>query len=197
MSSPDMTERGPEPGPQPDPTPTPEATSESASEEITVRPIPREARPYQGHRAGIASRFIADSIDLAIIVTAQGMLYLGWVGFQFLLQPTAGLSFPSPSTLQLLAGYFVLAVLYLATGWWATGRTIGKRLIGLRVVNFRGGPMRPIGSLLRALFCVFFPIGLFWVILSDENRSLADTVLRTSVIYDWRLRHIRDVHNGG
>lgn len=166
-----------------------------AAEEVDVRPIPREARPYQGHRAGIASRFLADSIDLAVILIALGMSYLGWVAFQFLLQPTSGLTFPDVATWQVLVGYFAVSVLYLAAGWWATGRTIGKRVIGLRVVNFRGRQLRPLGALLRAIFCVFFPIGLFWVILSDENRSLADTVLRTSVIYDWRLRHIRDVHS--
>lgn len=180
MTTPDMAEPAPEP----------------PGDEIDARPLPREARPYQGHRAGIASRFLADSIDLIVILTLLGMGYLGWVAFQFLLQPTAGLTFPDVSALQVLAGYFAVAVLYLAAGWWATGRTIGKRIIGLRVVNFRGRPLRPVGALLRSLFCVFFPIGLFWVILSDENRSLADTVLRTSVIYDWRLRHIREVHNG-
>jgi uncharacterized RDD family membrane protein YckC len=162
--------------------------------DIDTRPIPPEARPYQGHRAGIASRFLANCIDLVVILVTMGVLYTGWVATLFLLEPTAGLTFPKVPASALLAAYFAVAVLYLALSWWATGRTIGKRLIGLRVVNYRGGRLRPIGALLRALLCVFFPMVLFWVVFSDENRSLADTLLRTSVIYDWRLRHIRELH---
>jgi hypothetical protein len=31
-----------------------------------------------------------------------------------------------------------------------------------------------------------FPIGLLWTAVSRENRSLADLLLRTSVVYDWQ-----------
>jgi uncharacterized RDD family membrane protein YckC len=148
--------------------------------------IPREARPYQGHRAGIASRFLANSIDLGVILASLAGIYLGWVGLQFLIDPRAGASWPTVSGWLILIAYFVVAVLYLAVGWWLTGRTVGKSLIGLRVLGARRARMYPVAALLRAAFCVFFPIGLFWVVLSDENRSLADTVLRSSVIYDWR-----------
>jgi len=33
---------------------------------------------------------------------------------------------------------------------------------------------------------VFFPVGVFWVVLSPERRSVQDVVLRTVVVYDWR-----------
>lgn len=36
-----------------------------------------------------------------------------------------------------------------------------------------------------ALACALFPIGLLRVAVSQENRSLQDVVLRTSVIYGW------------
>ncbi len=39
--------------------------------------------------------------------------------------------------------------------------------------------------MLRAGFCVVFPIGLFWCAVSRENRSVQDVVLRSSVIHDW------------
>ena len=41
----------------------------------------------------------------------------------------------------------------------------------------------PASSVLRR-----FPVGLFWVAFSRENRSLQDVVLRTSVIHDWLIR---------
>ena len=42
-----------------------------------------------------------------------------------------------------------------------------------------------VGALLRAVLCVLFPIGLFWIVLSSENRSVQDVLLRSSVVYDW------------
>ena len=53
---------------------------------------------------------------------------------------------------------------------------------------FQGARLHPLGALARAAFYVIFPIGLLWVLVSGQNRSLQDLVLRTSVIYDW------DVH---
>ena len=37
----------------------------------------------------------------------------------------------------------------------------------------------------RALLCVFLPVVLLWVVVSPENRSGADVLLRSSVVYDW------------
>jgi uncharacterized RDD family membrane protein YckC len=33
-----------------------------------------------------------------------------------------------------------------------------------------------------------FPVGLLWCAVSGENRSLADLLVRTSVVYDWHVR---------
>ena len=60
--------------------------------------------------------------------------------------------------------------------------------MGLRVVGRRGRRLGPLRSLLRAAFCVFFPIGLFWCIVSPERRSVQDVVLWTRVVYDWMPR---------
>ena len=57
--------------------------------------------------------------------------------------------------------------------------------MGLRVVNHRGDRLPWLTSFLRAGFCTVFPLGLAWVLVSRSNRSLQDTVLRTSCIYDW------------
>jgi hypothetical protein len=34
------------------------------------------------------------------------------------------------------------------------------------------------------VLCTLFPIGLVWVLVSGENRSVQDVLLRTSVVYD-------------
>jgi hypothetical protein len=51
-----------------------------------------------------------------------------------------------------------------------------------------GRPPRVGGALLRAVLCVLFPIGLFWVAVSRANRSAQDVVLRYAVVYDWSQR---------
>ena len=66
-----------------------------------------------------------------------------------------------------------------------SGRTVGARVMGLRVVGRRGTRVRWAPALLRAVFCAAFPIGLFWCAVSRESRSVQDVVLRTSVIHDW------------
>jgi uncharacterized RDD family membrane protein YckC len=38
-------------------------------------------------------------------------------------------------------------------------------------------------GLLRAICCVLFPIGLLWVVVDRQRRSLQDIVFRTRVIY--------------
>ena len=65
-----------------------------------------------------------------------------------------------------------------------SGRTVGKRLLGVRVVP-RGGSA--FGLVVRGV-CIFFPMPLFWSAFSRENRSVADLIFRTSVIYDWRSK---------
>jgi uncharacterized RDD family membrane protein YckC len=147
--------------------------------------IPKEARSFQGHRAGVVSRTIAATIDLAVVVAILVSFYVAWAAVKFLHNPH-NFSLPAPSYAAILLVGFWVSVLYLTVVWTATGRSYGNHLMGLRVLNFQGRKPFVPGAFLRALFCVFFPIGLFWVAISRANRSVQDVVLRTSVIYDWR-----------
>ena len=159
-------------------------------EDLVIDPVPVEARPYQGRRAGIVSRILACSIDFAVVLVVLASAYIGWAALLFLVNPT-GFTFPSVTLLMgLIVGGAFLFV-YLTMLWTTTGKTYGDHVLGLRVVNFRGDRVHFIGGVLRAAFCVFFPIGLFWCVVSSENRSVQDVVLRTSVIYDWKPRKPR------
>jgi uncharacterized RDD family membrane protein YckC len=151
----------------------------------TVSPVPREARPYQGHRAGVVSRCLAATVDLLVVVGALIGAYLGWAAVILLLSPRS-FQFPdAPRWLVFVAG-FVVSVVYVTLAWTTTGRTYGNHLMGLRVVSFRGSRLRLPVAFLRALAYGVFPIGLLWAGVSRNNRSLPDVVLRTSVIYDWQ-----------
>ncbi|MGH8824133.1 MAG: RDD family protein [Jiangellaceae bacterium] len=152
-----------------------------------VSPIPHAARPYQGRRAGLVSRALAGAVDLLVIVSAFWLGYAAVSAVLFVVDPR-GFDFPDVSLVGWLAAEYVLAVAYLTLGWSTSGRTVGALVMGLRVLSYSGSSMRPVGALLRALFCVTFPVGVLWIVVSAENRSLQDLVLRTSVVYDWHRR---------
>lgn len=152
----------------------------------SVSTVPLEARPFQGERAGVVSRVLANTIDFGVLLAILGGLYIGWAALRLLIRG-ADFRFPTPEPLLVfLLGSLILG-LYFAASWTTAGRTYGDHVLGLRVVNLRGRRMRIGGALLRAAFCVAFPIGLFWAVISRENRSIQDVVLRTSVIYDWEI----------
>jgi uncharacterized RDD family membrane protein YckC len=98
-------------------------------------------------------------------------------------------AWPQVSYVTLVTAALVVAAVTLTISWAGTGRSPGGRLMGLRVVGPDGSPP-PLGrSLLRAVTCVAFPIGLFWAALSRRNASVQDLVFRTSVVYDWHERN--------
>jgi uncharacterized RDD family membrane protein YckC len=138
----------------------------------------------QGTPAGLVSRLLANAVDALTAAVLLGMGYLGLVLFRLVTDRTA-FSWPTPSFGVLFVLYEGVLVAYFTLGWSATGRSVGKQVMGLRVVSHRGRRMRFPGALLRAVFCVVFPIGLLWVVVSRSNRSVQDLVLRSSVIYDW------------
>lgn len=166
------------------------------AETLDVRPaartlLPERAAAQQGRRAGIVTRTVAMVVDTAVVAIVVAAAYLTWAGVRFLLH-RRGFTWPSPGAEVTFGVAYLVAVLYLTASWSSTGRSVGKRLLGLRVVTGRGRRLGRAHALLRALACVTFPILLFWSAVSRANRSVQDVVLRTSVIYDWRSRPPED-----
>jgi uncharacterized RDD family membrane protein YckC len=155
-----------------------------------LSPLPKEARAYQGRRAGVVTRLVAAAIDACVVALVLLGAYAGLAILVFLLDPRR-FTMPEADIVMSLAAALVVLVVYLTLGWWISGRTYGCLVMGLRVVSHRGDKMRLPGAFVRALFCAFFPIGLFWVAVSPTNRSFQDQVLRTSVVYDWQPRNGR------
>jgi uncharacterized RDD family membrane protein YckC len=167
-----------------------------------------EPQSFQGAYAGFVSRAIAFGIDLAIAtgITAA----LSWV----LVRPVEifGIDLSSCSVDSLLSGGetgirgiwciaylfglpIVLAITfvsYYVILWTLTGWTIGKGMIGMRVVRVNGKPMNLGRSLLRYLSYVvsLVPLGagFFWVIISDRRQGWHDKIAGTFVLYSWEAR---------
>ena len=145
---------------------------------------PSVPRGMQGQRAGIVSRFLADAIDLMVVVVAIVGVYFAASAVRFLLHPRR-FTWPEASALNLSALGWILLIAYLTIGWANTGRTFGKNVLGLRVVSSRDEGLPLWRSFVRASLCALFPIGLFWSAVSSRNESIQDLIVRTTVVYDW------------
>ena len=151
---------------------------------VPVSPVPREARIYQGRRAGLVSRAAAGVLDALIVLVLLALGYLAVNATAFLLRPrTFQLVTASQPVLLAVAG--VSAVVYLAGAWWVAGRTYGGDVMGLRVIDRRGRTPRLVVAVLRAAAYVVFPVGVLWCAMTGSRRSLQDLLVGTNVVYDW------------
>ncbi len=153
------------------------------SEDLSV---PEPARAFQGERAGFTSRFIAAVIDVSLVALLMIGVWFTLVIVQAIFTPGVNIDAPTMGTL-ILWGY-IFTTLYWMFAWANTGRSLGGWVMGVRVVSPRGHRLGFFYALLRSGFCVAFPFGLLWALVSKRNRSVQDLVLRTNVIYDWALR---------
>jgi uncharacterized RDD family membrane protein YckC len=151
--------------------------------------VPREARSFQGEAAGIVTRFVANTIDAVVVGVALGGIYLGWSALLFMIDPRT-FEFPEVTFLASLTVGLGIAIFYLWLAWWLLGQSYGGHVMGLRVSGRRGRKLGPLRALARAWFCVLFPIGLFWCVISPHRRSVQDVVLFTKVVYDWLPRTV-------
>lgn len=146
------------------------------------------ARELQGKRAGLASRVTANAIDWGIVVGIWVAILLGAALTEYFVG-SGQFAVPRPAAGVTLAAEWLIAVLYLTAGWTGTNRTIGKSVMGLRVVTNAGQPLRPRRAFLRALICATLgAITLAWVLVSRRRAGIHDIAVQTSVLHDWTTR---------
>ena len=147
-----------------------------------------EFHVLQGRAAGFVTRLIAYFVDLVVIT---GILALsGWLAVVAdNLIATIGLtSNVTVATVYAVSIPFIIGT-YFVVLWALTGRTIGKWLMGLKVVGRDGLPPTIGRSLLRLIgygvSMLFMWAGYFWVIIDDERQGWHDHLAKTWVIYDY------------
>jgi uncharacterized RDD family membrane protein YckC len=138
----------------------------------------------RGRRSGLVSRLLADAVDLAV---AGIILFGALVGFAVVryMVGSAPLRLPRVSGIFTAAAYPITVWLYLAISWSRHGRSVGKALVGLRVVRNDGSRMGRLRATIRALVCTLFPLSLFWALFSSRNAAVHDLLLQTTVVHDW------------
>lgn len=136
------------------------------------------------------SRILAAAIDYGAAIVLAAGAWLGAAGVSLVSRPRS-FAWPDWPDGLLVSLYLAILVLSLAVAWAATGRTLGQRTLGLRVVTTQGHRLGVVVALVRALVAVFFPIGMLWIAVSRDGRAVHDLLCRTTVLYDW-TRHVPD-----
>jgi uncharacterized RDD family membrane protein YckC len=94
------------------------------------------------------------------------------------------LGFALHSTLFGLAG--ILYETILVSQW--NGRTVGKKVMGIRVLSTQGGPVKPTEAFIRALgkvlSSVVFLLGYFWMLWDAHSQTWHDKLADTFVVRD-------------
>jgi uncharacterized RDD family membrane protein YckC len=135
--------------------------------------------------AGLATRTVAFAVDAAVInVVAWVVAAIITLGLSLITVPdqvrTALIAIGAVVALFWTVGYFVFF-------WSATGQTPGNRVLGIRVEDAGGGPVKPRRALLRllALPLSALPLcaGFLLILVDDRRRALHDRIARTTVSY--------------
>ncbi len=199
---------------------TEERQTESAGEEPALFPQGTEAmgvlqdrgldrlyeRPEkEGEKAsgirwgGLSRRSYAFFVDILVLFLFFSLLsYLAYVGYR------VGLSAHDRSLtgdnlkffLQLLLfAWIALSVGYFVLFHGMGGQTVGKWLLGLRVVGANQGPISYSQSLIRCIGYVLsglFGLGFLWILLSREKRGWHDFLARTWVVHERLPKTLED-----
>ena len=88
---------------------------------------------------------------------------------------------------------FLLTYLYFVFFFATTGQTVGKAIMGLRVVTTDGKRMGVKRSFIRtvcyALSLAPLGLGFVWVLGEDRRRAWHDKIAHTYVLYVWDARY--------
>lgn len=171
-----------------------------------VRRVPRRSdAPHFLSYAGFVSRLMAMVVDLLII---GSVWVLGGIALNFIVQ-TSGISqiitflqglfsWMTPLMVFVLSATFeVVALLALGLFYFTFlyafgGASIGKYLMGLRVLRSDGQPLSGVQAALRtvayAISALPIYLGFLNVLADDRRRAWHDILTRTTVVHSWQAR---------
>ncbi len=165
-----------------------------------------EPDSLQGYYAGFTSRAVAIIIDFAIISLVSAVviwfmaLFFGLPSIQRFIEWLNSLLPGFDRVFIALTGprfaalfYFLFLYLYFVFFFSTTGQTVGKAIMGLRVVTTDGKRISVKRSFIRTLCYTLSlaPLGLgfLWVLGEDRRRAWHDKIAHTYVLYVWDARY--------
>jgi uncharacterized RDD family membrane protein YckC len=162
---------------------------------------PLRAVSLRGHYAGFATRMIAFVLDL--IILSVSVLFFSWFihsTFQVLLIEGMAkyikwigsiLDFISDPTVTGIASICFI-IFYYVFFWTFSGQTIGKAIMGIKIIPNNGARMSIIRSLIRyfgyLISTILFGLGFLWILVDERRLAWHDRLAGTCVVYVWDAR---------
>ncbi len=144
--------------------------------------VTTEKVPFSYRVAGLGARYLAWLIDMLFIVL------LGIIGVFAAIPLDSGRE-GLGSAVSRIWMFFLTWAYFLFFEWLWSGQTPGKRLMGLRVIQWRGTAISFYDSALRNLIRVvdalpfFYAVGFVIAWTNRENRRLGDLAANTLVVH--------------
>jgi uncharacterized RDD family membrane protein YckC len=166
-------------------------------------PVPDHNASQMGMYAGFVTRAVALMIDIALITVAViainaliGLPVAFFTGINLnncaqATDPRAIAKAACTAVNLIWVGVALLASpIYFITLFATIGQTIGKAVMGVRVVRldgsamtFKSGTVRWLGYFVSV---ITLGLGFVWVIVDSRRQGFHDRMANTSVIYAWR-----------
>jgi uncharacterized RDD family membrane protein YckC len=140
--------------------------------------------PTPGAYAGFVTRLIAITIDLLIITGFNTILtFIGGFMVEFFQVSER------TTTLVTILGVIVAVfffILYFVVLWMLAGQTIGKAIMGLRIVRTDGERINLQRAVIRLAgywLSAFLFLGYLWALVDSRRQTFHDKLAGTFVIY--------------
>ena len=169
------------------PEPSPILLKTEEATEPAPAPLSKKEQPWAGFWRR-ACAFLLDSVVVGVLAMVMGLM--SFVGYKVgLAGHGRAVTWENVAPLfsMLTLGWLALAAFYFVLFHGMEGKTIGKWILGLRVVGADRSSISYGRALLRWIVTVgLAPIGLgfLWVLWSREKRGWHDYLARTWVIRD-------------
>ncbi len=156
----------------------------------------------QGQYAGFISRFLAFLIDAIVVIITVSVvggittLLISFFGLTDVIDQLEQSTSIQGSILRAFTAFWgvsAIAFLYTVIAWTVTsGKSIGKGLLGLRIVPMDGSRITLLTAVWRYITfwfsVILLAVGVLWILVSDTRQGWHDKLANTCVIYDWPAR---------
>lgn len=158
------------------------------SEKTEGRPASAPGRTrVSGYYAGPLSRLLAYLIDSFVVFTGAGLITTIIIGsINVVLE--ADLQWDWRAGVLGFVAFSIWFFLYFWVGVAISGRTPGMSVLGIKVVEREGPPVRPSHAAIRALvmpISIATVVGVLGIVFDAKQRALHDVAAKTAVVYDW------------
>jgi uncharacterized RDD family membrane protein YckC len=136
-------------------------------------------------RAGFIARWYAITFDLTFAAPLNIFVHLP---FERYLARLTAFGHPTEATIQRLLLMAIPILLYFVVPTLLWGQTLGKRIVGLRVIRQDGEPRLGFGQVLvretvgRALSLAMLGVGFLMAAAEPEKRAMHDVLTKTDVV---------------